>query len=249
MELRAIPRNSDYQDTPWTKNRSHIVDRAVQAVSKSNKTRTNKTLLCLAGGVGRTANALGDLGFDRVFSSDIRQSHLNVGKTYYKNIGHVLQDYTTPVAGYDYFLNENIFDQTYREDTYKIIADWNRVSEHLLDSYTYFIYRFNCRRLDQAFEHKERHGKIYINKKFSSGELMLRIDTSQVEDLVVEPCDLSLKTFETRIPKVTTHSYQCIGQTNAWLDGEAIGFAGNIINNGLNRYFDTVGNVFKDNES
>jgi hypothetical protein len=149
MELRAIPRNSDYQDTPWTKNRSHIVDRAVQAVSKSNKTRTNKTLLCLAGGVGRTANALGDLGFDRVFSSDIRQSHLNVGKTYYKNIGHVLQDYTTPVAGYDYFLNENIFDQTYREDTYKIIADWNRVSEHLLDSYTYFIYRFNCRRLDQ----------------------------------------------------------------------------------------------------
>ena len=97
--------------------------------------------------------------------------------------------------------------------------------------------------------HDSASRQLRANEKFSSGELMLRIDTSQVEDLVVEPCDLSLKTFETRIPKVTTHSYQCIGQTNAWLDGEAIGFAGNIINNGLNRYFDTVGNVFKDNES
>lgn len=249
MELRPILPNSDYQDTPWTKNRSHITDRAVQTVGGSNKTRTSKTLICLAGGIGRTANALWDLGFGQVFNSDIRESHLNVGKTYYKNIKHVVQDYHKPVAEYDYFLHEDIFDQTYREDTYKTIANWNQVAEHYLDSYTYCVYRFNCRRLDQAFEHKERHGKMYIDEKFSSGELVLSIDTSHVEDLVVEPCELSLKTFKTSIPKVTTHRYQCFGQTNAWLDGKAVGFAGNIINNGLNRYFDTVDNVFRHNES
>lgn len=249
MDLRPILPSSDFHDTPWTKNRSRITDRAEQAVAKSNKTHTNKNLICLSGGVGRTANALGNLGFSKVFNSDIRESHLNVGKTYYKNIQHVLQDYNTPVEGYDYFLHEDIFDRTYREDTYKIIANWNKVSEHLLDSYTYNIYRFNCKRLDQAFEHKERHGQIYMDEKFGSGELLLSIDISQVQDLVVEPYDMSLKTFETKIPKVTTHSYQCIGQTNGWLNGQAVGFAGNVINNGLNRYFDTVDNIFKDSES
>ena len=205
------------------------------AVKNSDKDFKNKTLLCLGGGCGRNADAIKNLGFAKVTNADIEPLHLIQGKKYYKDIEHIKLDRDVPVEGYDYFLYEDIFDEAYNQHTISNIKKWNTVSEHIISNYAYTVYKFNSKRLDQAFEQPEEFGNEYIKKKFGGGNLQVMADFSQVESLETEPCMVSLNDFKVNVDKVTTHTYQAIGQTALWLDNKPIGFKATLINDGLHQ--------------
>jgi len=222
-------------DPTWGKNRSLKTQMMFDAVKNSNKNFKDKTLICLGGGCGRNADALRSLGFSKVVNADINPKHLAIGERYYKEVEHIELDRDKPVDGYDYFFYEDIFDEAFNWHTLSNIAKWNAVSDHALSYYDYTIYKFNCKRLDQSYKQPEELGNKYIKKKFGEGNLQIMADFSQVEDLETESYRLSLIDFKINVPKITSHSYQAIGQTEHWVDNIPVGFKATLINHGLNK--------------
>ena len=235
MYIKPIIKPDDFQDPTWGKHRTIKKQMMFDAVKNSNKHFKDKTLICLGGGCGRNADALRSLGFAKVINADINPKHLAIGERCYKEVEHIELDRDKPVDGYDYFLYEDIFDEAFNQHTLSNIAKWNNVSEHVLSFYDYTIYKFNSKRLDQAYKQPEEWGNKYMKHKFGQGNLQIMAEFSQVEDLETQPYRLSLIDFIINISKIESHSYQAIGQTELWLDNKPIGFKATLINNGLNK--------------
>ena len=105
-------------------------------------------------------------------------------------------DRDNPIEGYDFFFYEDIFDEAFNWHTLLNIAKWNNVSEHVLSEYSYTIYRFNSKRMDQTYKQSEKIGDAYIDKKFGEGNLQIMADFKQVEDLTFKNFTLSLTDFD-----------------------------------------------------
>tara|TARA_B100001094_G_scaffold331890_1_gene401791 strand:+ start:351 stop:1097 length:747 start_codon:yes stop_codon:yes gene_type:complete len=244
MYIKPILHPEDFIDTTWGKNRSRKSKMMFDAVKNTNKNFKDKTLICLGGGCGRNADKLRQLGFSKVTNADINEKHLSIGKKYYKEVEHIKLDRDNPIKGYDFFFYEDIFDEAFNWHTLLNIAKWNNVSEHVLSEYSYTIYRFNSKRMDQTYKQSEKIGDAYIDKKFGEGNLQIMADFKQVEDLAFKNFTLSLTDFNISIEAVKSHSYQAIGQIEHWVDDAPVGFKATLINYGLHKYLDKKNLVF-----
>ena len=230
--------SSKFGNGAWCHRRELSTKLTVDLVKESPYNFEGKSLICLGGGVGRTAHELLKLGFSEVTNLDIHQGNIMIGNKYYPDVKHIQGDYKIPQGKYDYFLWEDIFDLTYNEWLFLDIAKWNESCCHIVPSQNVNIYEFDSKRLDQTFKQAEKEGDNYIQNYFFNGNGILYMDLNSVDNLKITNYPLSLTTFDIDIPTSTSHSYLAFGMTYDWLDGKEMSFKATLINKGRQRKYD-----------
>ena len=240
--------DSKFFNGAWCHRRELSTKLTVDLVKKSPYNFKGKSLICLGGGLGRTANALLKLGFSKVANLEINPVNVMLGKKYYPDVQHILGDYTVPNDQFDYFLFEDIFDLTYHEWIFCHIMNWSTVCTHIVTEQEMNIYEFDSKRLDQTFEQSEKEGNEFIANHFFNGNV-LYTDLSSVENLKITKYKMSLTDFDFDIQPSKTHSYLAFGMTYDWLDGKEMSFKATLINKGRQRRYDSVTKKFVDKQT
>ena len=229
----------------WCHRRELSTKLTVDLVNTSPYNFKGKSLICLGGGLGRTANALLKLGFSEVANLEINPLNVMLGKKYYPDVKHIQGDYNIPIDTYDFFLFEDIFDLTYNEYIFCNIMKWNEICPHIVTEQEMNIYEFDSKRLDQTFKQTEKEGNEFIENHFFNGNV-LYTDLASVENLKITKYKMPLTNFDFDIHPSNTHSYTAFGMTYDWLEGEEMSFKATLINKGRHRKYDSATKKFVD---
>ena len=227
-----------WNDTTWNSWPTLRKEKIYNDIKNLNLKLTGKKLLCIAGGIGRNANALSKLGCD-VTNSDIDEFHIKLGRKYYPNIKHIIHDMNTqPLSNYDYVLFEDCWNRSFHQKiihSFTIMNKWKNYTTVLPSKANLKIFKFNSKMIDDCYLQEEHIGNLYIKKQLSSGNIFARIYLSDVQDLETEDISINILNLNIKLPKSEKHNYQLLGTYE-------IGFKNRIngifINNGLNIYLD-----------
>ena len=123
-----IPRKNTklgWQDTTWNFSPTERKEQILAHVKALGLNLVNKKILCLAGGVGRNANALREL-CDDVTNSDYEDFYLNIGKKLYPEVKHINYDMNDdPHKRHLNWLNRRISQFLLKPDPVLVIGDLN----------------------------------------------------------------------------------------------------------------------------
>ena len=134
--------NNLWNDTTWNYWPTLRKEKIYNDIKNLNLKLTGKKLLCIAGGIGRNANALSKLGCD-VTNSDIEESYITLGRKYYPNIKHIIHDMNTqPLSNYDYVLFEDCWNRPFNLDTFTIMNKWKNYTSVLPSIVNLKIFKF-----------------------------------------------------------------------------------------------------------
>jgi hypothetical protein len=224
-----------WHDTTWNYWPTLRKEKIYNDIKNLNLKLTGKKLLCIAGGIGRNANALSKLGCD-VTNSDIEESYITLGRKYYPNIKHIIYDMNTqPLSNYDYVLFEDCWNRPFNLDAFTIMNKWKNYTTVLPSQANLKIFKFNSDMIDNCYLQEEDIGNLYIKKQLSSGNIFARIYLSDIQDLETEDISIDILNLNIKIPKSEKHNYQLLGAHElGWKNR----ISGIFINNGLNIYID-----------
>lgn len=224
-----------WNDTTWmgaTTARKEII---INDIENMNLDLQDKKVLCLAGGIGRNANALRRFGC-QVTNSDIRDTYIKLGKKTYPDIKHFIYDiFDNPIPGYDFVVIENFWCNRLKwKNTIECAQRWKDYATVLPLSMKLKIYKFNSKLLTDHYHQEEEVGNKFIQTKLNSGKIEGRLNKSEVENLVIENIEISTLNPVISIEKCNSHDYQMLGYDSIGLPNH---FRGLIVNNGLHEKF------------
>lgn len=237
MHLKEIGKiqTMSWDDATWTGATTARKEIIVNDIANMNLDLQDKKVLCLAGGIGRNANALRHFGC-QVTNSDKENTFIKLGKKTYPDVKHIVYDiFDDPISGYDYVVMENFWHNRLRwSHTIKCAQRWKDYATVLPLSTKLKIYKFNSKLLTGHYRQEEEVGNQFIKAKLNSGNIEGRLDESEVEDLLVEDIEISMDNPIVKLEKCTSHDYQMLGHDIIGLPNHFRGF---FVNNGLHEQF------------
>ena len=241
-----IPRKNTklgWQDTTWNFSPTERKEQILAHVKDLGLNLVNKKILCLAGGVGRNANALREL-CDDVTNSDYEDFYLNIGKKLYPQVKHINYDMNDdPLTGYDYVLFERCWSMNYVWDQFKYIHKWKDHAEIIPQNLINIkVFQFNSKLFTRLYRQEENVGNKFIAHEMSNANLEGYVYHSEVEDLLVQDINVSIDNFEIEIPNCKNREYQMIG---CYIPGMHDCFRGIFINKGIKGKFNKKINEFE----
>ena len=200
-----------------------------------------KKVLCLAGGVGRCANALRQFGCE-VTNSDINKQYVKMGKRLYPEVKHIQYDILgDPLSGYDYVVNENCWGNPMSwKMNLGICRKWKDYATLLPTTITLKIWKFNSKQLSDWYKQEEEVGTQHIEDYLSHGAILGHIPKFWLQDLEEKDYVIDLTNPFIKIPECTTHDYQVFGR---WMYGLPDWLMGLFVNKGYKEKFSNY-NIF-----
>jgi hypothetical protein len=224
-----------WQDTTWNFATTERKKQIVNYVKSLGIDLKNKKILCVAGGVGRNANALTAL-CDNVTNSDYEDFYLNIGKKLYPNVNHINYDMNNePLTGFDFVLFERCWSMNYVWEQFHYIDKWKGhaeiIPQELIDIK---VFQFNSKLFKRLYHQEETIGNMFIQQEMSNAQLEGYIYHSEIEDLVVSDLQVSIDQFKFDVPACTNKNYQMLG---TYIPGMDNCFRGIFINRGIKGSF------------
>ena len=195
----------------------------------------NKKILTIAGGVGRNADTLRNLGA-KVTNSDLGEFCVNIGKKYYPKINHIVYDMSNdPLEGFDYVVWEQIWIRAYNFKLWEHMYKWKNFARIIPNPIRLKIFKFNSDYIDKTYYQPEKIGNDYIKKQFGDGICDVKMETDKIEDLIEEDIEIDLFNLNINIPKVSSHRYQILGFKPGFISNRIEGI---FISNGIRLNFE-----------
>ena len=204
-------------------------------ISKLPYDFNNKKILTIAGGVGRNADALRNLGA-KVTNSDLGKFLVPIVKKYYPKINHIVYDMNNdPLEGFDYVIWEQIWIRAYDFKLWENMYKWKNFARIIPNPIRLKLFKFNSDYIDKTYYQPEKIGNEYIKKQFGAGTCNVKMETNDIEDLITEDIDIDLFNMNINIPKVSSHRYQILGFMPGFIPNRIEGI---FISNGIKLNFE-----------
>lgn len=194
----------------WHEINSKIVDELIDELY-------SKKVLFLHGGIGRLTNYARSIGID-AYCLDLSKMCETLARENYPSVPFIRADTSNPQKGWDAVFIEDTNCGPEHIKFLKTASVWQDYATIYPKTLTFYIYRFNSKYIDEAFNVPEVPGKTaraYYKKILDDGHVRIKMDKSEVEDLEIEEHTFDLNAplnTSVYIPPNTTHSYQGIGQ-------------------------------------
>lgn len=173
-----------------------------------------KKVLFLHGGIGRLTNYARSIGID-AYCLDLSKICETLARENYPSVPFIRADTSNPQKGWDAVFIEDTNCGPGNTKYLKTASVWQNYSTIYPKTLSFYVYRFNSKKIDEAFDVPEAGGRAYFKKILEDGHVRIKMDKSEVEDLEIEEhiYDLNrpLNTSVNILPN-TTHTYQGIGQ-------------------------------------
>ena len=203
-------------------------------ISKLPYDFNNKKILTIAGGVGRNADALRNLGA-KVTNSDLGKFLVPIVKKYYPKINHIVYDMNNdPLEGFDYVIWEQIWIRAYDFKLWENMYKWKNFARIIPNPIQLKLFKFNSDYMDKIYYQPEKVGNDYIKKQFGDGICDVKMETDNIEDLVEEDIEIDLFNLNIDIPTVSSHRYQILGFKPGFIPNRIEGI---FISNGIKLNF------------